>query len=90
VMDGFGAMLALELTGGGDATNRFLSRLEVIKHSTSLGGVDTLVIEPRYTSHASMTSEARAAIGIPDGFLRFSIGIEDADDLIRDLERALA
>ena len=90
VMDGFGAMLALELTGGGDATNRFLSRLKVIKHSTSLGGVDTLVIEPRYTSHASMTSEARAAIGIPDGFLRFSIGIEDADDLIRDLERALA
>jgi cystathionine beta-lyase/cystathionine gamma-synthase len=90
VMDGFGAMLALELAGGGEATTRFLNALQLITHSTSLGGVDTLVIEPRYTSHASMTSEARAAIGIPDGFLRFSIGIEDADDLIRDLERALA
>jgi cystathionine beta-lyase/cystathionine gamma-synthase len=89
IMDGFGAMLALELAGGGEATSHFLRRLELIKHSTSLGGVDTLVIEPRYTSHSSMTSEARAAIGIPDGFLRFSIGIEDADDLIADLEQAL-
>ena len=90
VMDGFGAMLALEIAGGGAATARFLERLELVKHSTSLGGVDTLVIEPRFTSHAGMSSEARAAIGIPDGFLRFSIGIEDARDLIADLEQALA
>jgi cystathionine beta-lyase/cystathionine gamma-synthase len=90
IMDGFGAMLALELRGGGDAADRFLRRLHLVRHSTSLGGVDTLVIEPRYTSHAGMSSEARAAIGIPDGFLRFSIGIEDADDLIADLEQALA
>ncbi len=89
IMDGFGAMLALELRGG-DAADRFLRRLRLVRHSTSLGGVDTLVIEPRYTSHAGMSSEARAAIGIPDGFLRFSIGIEDADDLIADLEQALA
>jgi cystathionine beta-lyase/cystathionine gamma-synthase len=88
-LDGFGAMLAIELAGGGKAAERFLRRLELVTHATSLGGVDTLVSEPRYTSHAHMTSDARAAIGIPDGFLRLSVGIEDADDLIADLEQAL-
>jgi cystathionine beta-lyase/cystathionine gamma-synthase len=88
-LDGFGAMLAIELAGGGRAAERFLRRLKLVTHATSLGGVDTLVCEPRYTSHAHMTSEARAAIGIPDGFLRVSVGIEDADDLIADMEQAL-
>jgi cystathionine beta-lyase/cystathionine gamma-synthase len=89
VMDGFGGMFAIELAEGADATERFLRGLHLITHATSLGGVDTLVIEPRYTSHAGMTSEERAAVGIPDGFLRFSVGVEDADDLIADLARAL-
>ena len=88
-LDGFGAMLAIELAGGGKAADRFLRRLQLVTHATSLGGVDTLVSEPRYSSHAHMTSEARAAIGIPDGFLRVSVGIEDADDLVADLEQAL-
>ena len=88
-LDGFGGMLALELAGGGKATERFIRRLRLITHAASLGGVDTLVSEPRYTSHAHMTSEDRASVGIPDGFLRFSIGIEDPDDLIADLEQAL-
>ncbi len=88
-LDGFGGMLAIELAGGGDATPRVLERLRLITHAPSLGGVDSLVSEPRYTSHAAMTSEARAAIGIPDGFLRISIGLEDADDLIADLSQAL-
>ena len=51
--------------------------------------MDSLVSEPRYTSHAHMTSAERAAIGIPDGFIRVSVGIEDADDLVADLEQAL-
>jgi len=51
--------------------------------------VDSLVSEPRYTSHEFLSSEERSAIGIPDGFLRMSIGIEDADDLIADIEQAL-
>ena len=51
--------------------------------------MDTLVCEPRYTSHAKMTSAERAQLGIPDGFLRLSIGLEDPDDLIADLEQAL-
>lgn len=88
-LDGFGGMLAIELAEGGDATPAVLSRLRLITHAPSLGGVDSLVSEPRYTSHAHMTSEARAAIGIPDGFLRLSIGLEDPADLIADLAQAL-
>lgn len=88
-LDGYGGMLALELKGGGKAADRFLKKLKLIAHAPSLGGVDSLVSEPRYTSHAKMTSAERAAIGIPDGFLRFSIGLESADDLIADLEQAL-
>ena len=86
---GYGGMLSLELSGGGKAADRFLRRLKLIQHATSLGGVDSLVSEPRYSSHARLTSEERAKIGIPDGFLRLSIGIEDADDLIADIEQAL-
>jgi cystathionine beta-lyase/cystathionine gamma-synthase len=89
MLDGFGGMMAIELTGGGKAADRFLRRLKVIQHAPSLGGVDSLVSEPRYTSHAGLTSDERAKIGIPDGFLRLSIGIEDADDIIADIEQAL-
>jgi len=89
LLDGFGGMLALELKGGGKAADRLLKRLKLITHAPSLGGVDSLVSEPRYTSHSKMTSAQRAAIGIPDGFLRFSIGLESADDIIADLEQAL-
>ena len=89
-LDGFGGMLGLELAGGGPAADRFLQRLQLVTHAPSLGGVDTLVREPRFTSHSKMTSEERAAIGIPDGFLRFSIGLEAIDDLIADLTQALA
>ena len=88
-LDGFGGMLAVELKGGGRAADRFLRRLKLVTHAPSLGGVDTLVSEPRYTSHAKMSAAERAAIGIPDGFLRLSIGLEAADDLIADLEQAL-
>ena len=88
-LDGFGGMLGLELAGGGPAADRFLQRLQLVTHAPSLGGVDTLVSEPRFTSHSKMTAEERAAIGIPDGFLRFSIGLEAVDDLIADLTQAL-
>ena len=88
-MRGFGAMLGLELAGGAAATDRFLGRLALVLHAASLGGVDTLVSEPRRTSHAHLSAEERAAVGVPDGFLRLSVGIEDADDLIADLEQAL-
>ncbi len=90
ILDGYGAMLAIELRGGGDAADRMLRRLTLITHAPSLGGVDTLVSEPRFTSHASMTEEERAAIGVPDGFLRISVGLENVEDLIADVEQALA
>ena len=89
MLDGYGGMLALELSGGGRAADKFIRRLKLFTHAPSLGGVDSLVSEPRYTSHASLSGEERARLGMPDGFLRLSIGIEDADDLIADLEHAL-
>ncbi len=88
-LDGFGGMMAVELAAGGDATARFIQQLGMVTHAASLGGVDTLISEPRYTSHAAMTPQARADIGIPDGFLRLSVGIEDAGDIIADFEQAL-
>jgi len=89
MLDGFGGLLSIELAGGAPAADSFVRKLRLIAHASSLGGVDSLVIEPRYSSHAHMTSEQRAAIGIPDGFLRLGIGIEDADDIIADIEQAL-
>ena len=89
LLDGFGGMLGLELAGGAAATERMLSRLQLITHAPSLAGVESLVSEPRLTSHRALGPEGRAAMGIPDGFLRVSCGLEDADDLIADLEQAL-
>jgi len=88
-MSGFGGMMAIELTGGARAAERFLKKLKLFRHAPSLGGVDSLVSEPRFTSHAHLTPAERAAVGIPDGFLRLSIGIESAADLIDDIEQAL-
>lgn len=88
-MDGFGGMLGLELTGGGRAADKFTRKLRLVRNAPSLGGVDSLVCEPRYTSHAQFTAEQRALLGIPDGFLRVSVGIEDVNDLIADFEQAL-
>lgn len=89
-LSGFGGMLAIELAGGASAADAFLRKLRIFTHAASLGGVDSLVIEPRFSSHARMTPEERAAMGIPDGFVRLSIGVEDAEDLIADLAQALA
>jgi cystathionine beta-lyase/cystathionine gamma-synthase len=89
LLDGFGGVMALELAGGAPAADRFIRRLRMISHASSLGGVDTLVIEPRFSSHAHMTSEERAAIGIPDGVIRLSVGIENAEDIIADMAQAL-
>jgi cystathionine beta-lyase/cystathionine gamma-synthase len=88
-LDGYGGMLSIELAGGVKSTERFLRRLKLFRHAPSLGGVDSLVSEPRFTSHADMSAQQRAAIGIPDGFVRLSVGIEGPDDLIADLEQAL-
>ncbi|MGQ0766160.1 MAG: trans-sulfuration enzyme family protein [Gemmatimonadota bacterium] len=89
ILNGYGGMLALVLAGGAAAAERFCSRVEIVKHAPSLGGVDSLVSEPRFTSHAHLSPDDRSAIGIPDGFVRISVGIEDVSDLIADVQRAL-
>jgi cystathionine beta-lyase/cystathionine gamma-synthase len=89
-LDGFGGMIGIEVEGGGEAATRFVGALQLAKLAPSLGGVETLVTEPRHTSHYAMTPEERAANGIRDGFIRISLGIEDADDLIADFAQALA
>jgi cystathionine beta-lyase/cystathionine gamma-synthase len=88
-MDGFGGMVALVVDGGGERAARVISRLSLFTSATSLGGVESLVSEPRLTSHRHLSAEQLTAIGVPDGFIRLSVGLEDADDLIDDLARAL-
>ena len=89
VLQGFGGMVGLQLKGGVRAAERFLKKLKLIAHAPSLAGVESLISEPRLTSHKGLSPEDRARFGIPDGFLRLSCGIEDAADIIGDLEQAL-
>jgi cystathionine gamma-lyase len=80
--------VGLQLTGGAPTAERFLSRLRVVTHAPSLAGVESLISEPRLTSHVHLSPEQRAALGFPDGFVRLSCGIEDGGDIIADLEQA--
>lgn len=88
-MNGFGAMLSFDLVEGLDA-EQFLKSLQLIKPSMSLAGVESTMILPALTSHALLTPEDRAAQGIKDGLIRFSVGIELVDDLMNDIEKALS
>jgi len=87
-MSGFGGMLSFELKEGLDASN-FRKHLKLIKPSMSLAGVESTMISPTLTSHALLTLEEREAQGIRDGLIRFSIGIEEKEDIINDLEQAI-
>ena len=90
LLDGFGGMVSIVLEGGGPAADRLFEGLELARVAPSLGGVETLVSQPRHTSHAALSPAERDAVGIPDGFVRISVGVEDVDDLIADFDRALA
>jgi cystathionine beta-lyase/cystathionine gamma-synthase len=90
LLRGHGGILGLEFKGGVLLAERFVRALVLAAHAPSLGGTETLVSEPRLTSHAGLSTAERAQAGIPDGFLRFSVGLEDADDLIADFAQALA
>jgi len=85
----FGAMISVEVRGSGDDARRFLERCRLFTLAESLGGVESLISLPALMTHASIPPEARAALGINDRLVRISVGIEDADDLIADLEAAL-
>ena len=88
--DGFGAMLSVEIEGGEPAVRAFLDGLQCFTLAESLGGVESLVAHPATMTHAAMSPEAREAAGIGDGLLRLSVGIEHVDDLLADIEAALA
>lgn len=88
-MRGFGGVLSFILDGDFDAVRLFLPRLKYAHMAANLGAVETVVGPPRTTSHVEVTPEQRAAMGIPESLIRYSVGIEDPDDLIADLSQAL-
>ncbi len=89
LFDGFGGMLSFELNGGIEATEAFMRRITIPIIAPSLGGVETLITRPSTTSHAGMSAEDRARLGISDSLVRLSVGIEATDELIEDLDQAL-
>jgi len=89
-MDAGGTMISLELAGGKDAAFKLLNALQIIVISNNLGDAKSIVTHPATTTHQRLTPDQRAGLGISDGLLRLSVGLEDADDLIADLLRALA
>jgi cystathionine gamma-lyase/cystathionine beta-lyase/cystathionine gamma-lyase/homocysteine desulfhydrase len=88
-MTGFGSMITIE-TGSLDNANKMLRRVRVCSLGESLGGVETLISHPATMTHAALGEEGRREIGLTDGMVRLSVGIEDADDIIADLDQALA
>ena len=88
-MKDFGGMITMELSGGLEKAKKFLEKVQIFTLAESLGGVESLVEHPAIMTHASIPAEQRAALGISDGLVRLSVGIEDCGDLIEDLEQAL-
>src|SRR5262249_8663152 len=86
---GFGGTMSFDLRGGREAVDRLLLALRIVIRAPSLGGVETLVMPPARTSHVNLAPAERARIGIGDGLVRLSVGIETTEDLIADLEQAL-
>jgi cystathionine gamma-synthase len=89
-MRGFGGMLSFQLKGDFENVKAFLPKLRYAHRAANLGAVETVVAPPRTGSHVELTADERAALGIPETLVRYSVGIEDVDDLIGDLEQALA
>ena len=89
-MDAPGGMVTMVLQGGLPAATTFLESVEIFSLAESLGGVESLIEHPAIMTHASIPAEKRAALGIDDGLVRLSVGIEDIDDLKDDLNRALS
>ena len=88
-MDGFGGIISIDLDTDLAGARRFLERCEVFALAESLGGVESLIEHPALMTHASIPAAQRAALGIGDGLIRLSVGIEDIEDLRQDLRNAL-
>jgi O-acetylhomoserine (thiol)-lyase len=86
---GCGAVFSFGVKGGREAGQRFIERLELVSHLANIGDAKSLVIHPASTTHHRMDAEALAAAGISEGLVRISVGIEDIDDLIQDIDRGL-
>ena len=89
ILAGYGGMVSFVLNGGGPAADRLMDALELASVAPSLGGVETLVSQPRYTSHVGLGPGEREDLGIPEGFVRVSVGLEDLADLVEDFQQAL-
>lgn len=89
LLAGGGGVLSFELKGGLAAAERLIERLTLASHAPSLGGVETLITRPTTTSHAGLSPEERSRLGIGDGLIRLSVGLEAIEDLLEDFERAL-
>lgn len=88
-MDGPGAMMSFELKGGLEAGKKLMNNVKLALLAVSLGGIETLIQHPASMTHSKMSRDSRKAAGITDGLVRLSVGIEDVDDIITDLEQAL-
>ena len=88
-MSGFGGIMSFSLDGGYDYVKKFLPKLQLVHLAASLGSVSTLAGPPRTTSHVELSEEQRRQLGIPESLIRYSVGIENAEDLLEDLDRAL-
>src|SRR5690606_4365730 len=88
-MTGGSTMIAVELEGGKEAAFKFENALELFSITNNLGDTRSMITHPATTTHKSLTDEARAEQGITDGLLRISVGLEDTDDLLEDIEEAL-
>src|SRR5690606_3550171 len=89
-MKGFGGVVSLEVAGDMETTIKFVDSLQIPYIAPSLGGIESLVEQPAIMSYYEKSREERLALGIKDNLVRFAVGIEDTDDIIRDLEQALA
>ena len=88
-MNGFGGIISIELSGGLEASKSFLEKTKIFSLAESLGGVESLIEHPALMTHASVPTEIRDKIGITDGLIRLSVGIESVEDLIDDIDQAL-
>jgi cystathionine beta-lyase/cystathionine gamma-synthase len=84
-----GTVIAVEIDGDFEKCQELVSLLHVVRIATSFGGPETLVCHPATSTHVGLSQEALTTMGVTDGLLRFSIGLEDADDLVDDIHRAL-
>jgi O-acetylhomoserine (thiol)-lyase len=87
---GLGGLVGFELAGGKDAGRRFIDALELFYHVANIGDARSLAIHPASTTHSQLSAEEQVATGVTEGYVRLSVGLEHIDDILADLDQALA